>query len=591
MAKDKLSRELWKLRINGFLTQILMALLFSICTTDFLSSFHRFVTNPKRDNKKINNSSFDAEPGLGESEFFYSTLMATFYGIAAFAALLSGVLVRCVPFWYQYLAYTTALIAGSVLYGISNQSWVLVLSLITIGLYVGAEGSLANNYANKLSNQYVGALEKKGDTIGNEQEKVKIRNYLYTAHIFGQGIGFIIGTAIGVLFAQLHIEQYRSMAWFNVACGLVILAVFAFFFRGESEWKSTKISSCGSFCESNEMCTQNTPGPLQVFIIISFLLLNFVETFKWSYFEVLLNPVLSDSFGLSLEVSSYFYLGLAIPRILGPILVAVLQKVNISSQTIRIIGFLLSITGYALLTDWQAISYDPCTEYSPFHHPKLFQTQGILSNKSNDSNSSTKLNITSSKFVLNIFSNVDLEFSDGIKLEFIIPLGVHYICKEDTFCSENNNDRPTFSFQYNHFGHSSISKLDTENEIFYQSFSCFQANDTGSKQVFCVNLLQDKMTSAVSLASADIQSLLVLPDDIYAKETVLGALNAVSFISLSIGPVIADALYEATQKRIFLLSILLGSLNIPFLIGVIVLYRQLGPHLKYTTQYYKEQQD
>ncbi len=140
-----------------------------------------------------------AEPGLGESEFFYSTLMATFYGIAAFAALLSGVLVRCVPFWYQYLAYTTALIAGSVLYGISNQSWVLVLSLITIGLYVGAEGSLANNYANKLSNQYVGALEKKGDTIGNEQEKVKIRNYLYTAHIFGQGIGFIIGTGMCTL--------------------------------------------------------------------------------------------------------------------------------------------------------------------------------------------------------------------------------------------------------------------------------------------------------------------------------------------------------------------------------------------------------
>ena len=59
MAKDKLSRKLWRLRINGFLTQILMALLFSICTTDFLSSFHRFVTNPKRDNKKINNSSFD----------------------------------------------------------------------------------------------------------------------------------------------------------------------------------------------------------------------------------------------------------------------------------------------------------------------------------------------------------------------------------------------------------------------------------------------------------------------------------------------------------------------------------------------------
>ncbi len=33
------------------------------------------------------------------------------------------------------------------------------------------------------------------------------------------------------------------------------------------------------------------------------------------------------------------------------------------------------MTGYALLTDWQAIPYDPCTEYSPFHHPELFQKQ------------------------------------------------------------------------------------------------------------------------------------------------------------------------------------------------------------------------
>ena len=125
------------------------------------------------------------EPGLGESEFFYSTLVATFNGVAAFAALLSGVLVRCVPFWYQYLAYTTALIVGFMLYGISYQGWMLVLSMLTIGLFVGAEGTLGIMYANKLSN-----------TIGNEQDRVKIRNYLYTAHIFGNGIGFIIGTGM-----------------------------------------------------------------------------------------------------------------------------------------------------------------------------------------------------------------------------------------------------------------------------------------------------------------------------------------------------------------------------------------------------------
>ncbi len=41
---------------------------------------------------------------------------------------------------------------------------------------------------------------------------------------------------------------------------------------------------------------------------------------KWAYVNTLLNPVLSDSFGLSMGVSSYFYLGLAVPRILGAVL-------------------------------------------------------------------------------------------------------------------------------------------------------------------------------------------------------------------------------------------------------------------------------
>ncbi len=56
-------------------------------------------------------------------------------------------------------------------------------------------------------------------------------------------------------------------------------------------------------------------------IIISLIFFSFFEMIKWSYLDVLLNPVLSDSFGLSLSVSSYFYLGLTIPRIIGALIV------------------------------------------------------------------------------------------------------------------------------------------------------------------------------------------------------------------------------------------------------------------------------
>ena len=51
------------------------------------------------------------EPGLGESEFFYSALMAIFNGTASITAFLVGILVRCVPYWYQYLLFTAAKVA------------------------------------------------------------------------------------------------------------------------------------------------------------------------------------------------------------------------------------------------------------------------------------------------------------------------------------------------------------------------------------------------------------------------------------------------------------------------------------------------
>ncbi len=91
----------------GFLSEILMAMMFSICTTDFLASFHRFVTRPKSIANEATRS-ITIEPGLGESEFFYSTQMAIYIlrncysGTAALSALLVGVLVRYIPYRYQY---------------------------------------------------------------------------------------------------------------------------------------------------------------------------------------------------------------------------------------------------------------------------------------------------------------------------------------------------------------------------------------------------------------------------------------------------------------------------------------------------------
>ncbi len=122
--------------------------------------------------------------------------MAIFNGTAAFSALLVGVLVRYIPYWYQYVFFTTTLVFGSVLYGIAQQSSTILVGMAIIGLYLGAEGTLGNSYAIKLSSKYVEVVKERGDDIDKEERTVRIRNYLYTAHTFGHAIGFTIGTGI-----------------------------------------------------------------------------------------------------------------------------------------------------------------------------------------------------------------------------------------------------------------------------------------------------------------------------------------------------------------------------------------------------------
>ena len=51
----------------------------------------------------------------------------------------------------------------------------------------------------------------------------------------------------------------------------------------------------------------------------------------------------------------------------------IFQQLHLSNRLISVIGLILSIIAYVLLGDWQAMSSDPCTENSIFHHPELKQ--------------------------------------------------------------------------------------------------------------------------------------------------------------------------------------------------------------------------
>lgn len=79
----------------------------------------------------------------------------------------------------------------------------------------------------------------------------------------------------------------------------------------------------------------------------------------------------------------------------------ILQQIKLASRTIAIIGLVMSIIAAVLMADWQSIPYDPCTEFSPFHHPGVNFTTKL--------HNSTNLQKRADVNCQNINTTLDLE--------------------------------------------------------------------------------------------------------------------------------------------------------------------------------------
>ena len=81
---------------------------------------------------------------------------------------------------------------------------------------------------------------------------------------------------VTVLFSYLKIEQFHSIAWFNVAFGIAQLLLFLLLFRGESS--CTKVKQCQQLCGGSTVTTP-CPSALQLFISLNLLLETLYYTF------------------------------------------------------------------------------------------------------------------------------------------------------------------------------------------------------------------------------------------------------------------------------------------------------------------------
>ncbi|XP_064395488.1 uncharacterized protein LOC135342628 isoform X1 [Halichondria panicea] len=505
---DPLKKELWRLRFN-WLFILLMVPLCSVSQIGISSSFHQFVTNPNV--QQIKNETYKKlEPGLGETETFYSLLIAGFEFGGMVGGFVSGVLVGYVPYWYLWAITFVTHILSYIIYCVVSQGWLIMISRLLAGYILGSLVTLSFAYFSSSSEEYVETQKKLG--IKTDEKSVeKTRNMLFVTIAFGYSTGFIIGSGAAVIFAQFeYINQFKAIGWFNVAYGVAALLLLVVMFRGEMKWKRVRVDQCMHCPKEKEGSTIKACGGvglLPLFIILSLLVLSFTERTRYAVIQTLLNPIASDSFGINERDTSYIFLVLGLLQFGGAISLLIFQCARLSNQGITLVGILTTVTGYLLLTDFQAIPYDPCTEYSPFHHPDITDYyKFLLPNESLRNITSQSMSTSLPKLKsIQFSSNLDVKVGDGPLFHTNFGMTSKFLCHQvqDCLC-----DLSTPCVHYPLFSDINV-KLDSED--------LYKCNSSESHMIVCVHLPHNQISQQNSpeISTPEIESITVLPKTLY----------------------------------------------------------------------------
>ena len=137
------------------------------------------------------------EPGLGQSEAFYSlTYMVLYFSFTA-AGVAVGLLFNFVPSCYLFLTSTLTFTLGYLLYALAVNGWMMLLARGLAGFSSGAVESAVFAYYAVSYEKYTKDLKALGKY--EEKKAVKMKGYVFSSY----NIGFVIGNGIAVGMYQL----------------------------------------------------------------------------------------------------------------------------------------------------------------------------------------------------------------------------------------------------------------------------------------------------------------------------------------------------------------------------------------------------
>ena len=131
------------------------------------------------------------EPGLQQSESFYSLTYSVYFMGHTTAAITSGLIFNLVPTWHLFLVTILFHTVGYLLYALCTNAWMMLVArgLAGIALGLGTSGSFA--YFGVSCDKYAENLKILGKF--EEKKAARVKGFVFGTVNVANAIGFLIG--------------------------------------------------------------------------------------------------------------------------------------------------------------------------------------------------------------------------------------------------------------------------------------------------------------------------------------------------------------------------------------------------------------
>ena len=131
------------------------------------------------------------EPGLQQSETFYSWTSTAFFVSFTITGILAGFLSNWIPYWYLFLSSILMHIIGYLLYALATNGWMMILARALSGISMGAVVTLSFTYYGVSFEEYVEDMK----ILKRYEEKraSRVKGYVFSLFAVGNALGSIVG--------------------------------------------------------------------------------------------------------------------------------------------------------------------------------------------------------------------------------------------------------------------------------------------------------------------------------------------------------------------------------------------------------------